>query len=131
VNTDDRHQFISAGVDFMRQVMAHYGQDKGTEVWDKMCEAMDPQFKGEVLFAMLTGEITPTITVKPYQYNHRHANKVLMIKTVREVSGLSLKEAKDLVDNNLDNMKEFKLKCHIVKDRDKASQMLRAVDLNV
>jgi hypothetical protein len=65
------------------------------ELWDTISSTLDPDVKGQIFFTMLTGEYGNKITIRSIP---AHAGKVAIIKAVRELTGLGLKEAKDLVD---------------------------------
>ena len=47
---------------------------------------------------MLTGESGNRITIRDYDHAPHGGNKVAIIKAIREVTGLGLKEAKDMSD---------------------------------
>ena len=46
---------ISNGLHFMRAITEAYGADKGMELWDTIASTLDPDVKGQIFFAMITG----------------------------------------------------------------------------
>ena len=92
-----KDDIIQSGMTFMRAITEAYGTDDGMKLWDTICNSLDPDIKGQIFFAMLTGEYTNTIHVTGHQQG---ANRVHMIKAVRNVDrrGIGLKDAKDMCD---------------------------------
>lgn len=92
-------QVVYDGIKFLQSLTAHYGAEKGLEVWEDMNKALGKEVKGRVFFAMMTGEtsgrIRFTIDGAPGAYN---PNAVACIKAIRTATGFGLKEAKDLYD---------------------------------
>ena len=97
MNNENRRQLISDGVAFMRSITDQYGTETGLQLWDRICEVLDPNVKGEIFIAMLTGDTRSKLTIScsPDQYT---TYRISHIKAIREVTGLGLKEAKDLSD---------------------------------
>lgn len=121
-----KQDIIASGMNFMRSITEAYGTDEGMKLWDEIASVLDPDIKGQIFFAMLTGEYNGVITINSHQPG---ANRVSMIKAIREVTGLGLKEAKDLSDN-LASGKSIKLNCD-PKKRSSFLQTLRNVGFNV
>lgn len=98
---------IQSGINFMRSITDAYGTDEGMKLWDTIIDTLDPDIKGKIFFAMLTGEYNNTVTITQYSNT---GSRVSMIKAIRNVDTrrLSIKEAKDLVDE-LSNGKTVKL----------------------
>lgn len=90
-----KQSVISSGIEFVRAVTEAYGAEEGMRLWDKLNETLDPDVKGEVFFAMITGSYYDKITLHP---SPNMSNRVAAIKSVRSWTGLGLKEAKDIVD---------------------------------
>lgn len=86
---------VQSGINFMRSITDAYGPDEGMKLWDTICSTIDPSIKGEIFFALLTGEYNDRITVKSYDKN---SNFIERIKAIRFATGCGLKEAKDLGD---------------------------------
>lgn len=97
MSEENRRQLISDGIAFMRSITDQYGTEAGLQLWDRICEVLDPNVKGEIFIAMLTGDTRAKLTIScsPEQYT---TYRIPHIKAIREVTGLGLKEAKDLSD---------------------------------
>ena len=95
-----KESIIQSGLNFIRSITEAYGSDEGMKLWETIAGTLDPSVKGEIFFAMLTGEYNSNITISGYQGN---ADKVRMIKAIRSVDirGLGLKIAKDMVCEDL------------------------------
>lgn len=91
---EHRGEIIQSGLAFMRSITEAYGAEEGMKLWDGIASTLDPDVKAQVFFAMITGQYTSQI-ILPTQ---RTPNKVMVIKAIRTVTGLGLKEAKDLSD---------------------------------
>lgn len=90
-----KDEIISTCISFLKSITEAYGQETGLELWDTISNTLDPDVKGQIFFAMLCGQDGNTITIRGF---HPTANKVAIIKAIREVTGLGLKEAKDISD---------------------------------
>lgn len=101
-----KQNIIADGLRFMRSVTEAYGSDKGMQMWETIADAIDPDLKGELFFAMITGEYNTTIRINGVRSS---ANKVSLIKALRctDKRQPGLKEAKDLVDALQDIGKKF------------------------
>lgn len=86
---------ISNGLHFMRSITECYGAEKGMELWEQITSVLDPEVKGQIFFAMITGTYNDRIQIKSVAEN---ANAVWCIKAIRQWTGLGLKEAKDIFD---------------------------------
>lgn len=93
---EHKEEVIQSGISFLRSITLAFGSETGMELWDTISTTLDPDVKGAIFFAMLTGESGSRITVRDYERNN--TNKVSIIKAIREVTGLGLKEAKDMSD---------------------------------
>lgn len=87
---------IQSGIGFMRSITEAYGSDEGMKLWDSIASVLDPDIKGQIFFALLTGDYAGTITLHSYSTK---SDKISLIKAVRTVTGFGLKEAKDIVDS--------------------------------
>ena len=92
-------QIVQAGLGFIRAVTEAYGNEEGIKVWDSINQHLDPDIKGKVFFAMVTGHYNDVIKLTG-TYDYR--DKVKLIKCIRSWTGVGLKEAKDIADA-LDN----------------------------
>jgi hypothetical protein len=97
MSDENRRQLISDGIAFMRSISDQYGTETGLQLWDRICEVLDPNVKGEIFIAMLTGDTRAKLTISCSSVQFS-TNRIPHIKAIREVTGLGLKEAKDLSD---------------------------------
>lgn len=97
---EHKTDIIQSGINFIRSITEAYGSDEGMKLWETIAETLDPSVKGNIFFAMLTGEYNSVINI--YKAD-THANKVSLIKSLRTVDKrrLNLKEAKDMCDSLL------------------------------
>lgn len=95
IPTEHKQDVIQSGINFMRSITEAFGTDEGMKLWDTIAETLDSDVKGQIFFAMLTGEYNGIITLTGAMQS---ANRITLIKAVRSVSGLGLKEAKDVCD---------------------------------
>lgn len=87
---------IQSGIGFMRSITEAYGSDEGMKLWDSIANTLDPDVKGQIFFALLTGDYAGTIILHSFSTK---SDRVSLIKAVRSVTGYGLKEAKDIVDH--------------------------------
>ena len=92
---DHKTAVISNGLHFMRSITEAYGSDKGLELWEQITSVLDPEVKGQIFFAMITGQYNNRILLKGLE---EEINVIWCIKAIRQYTGFGLKEAKDLVD---------------------------------
>ena len=95
---DRKDELISSGIGFIRSITAAYGAEKGMELWNHIATTIDQDLKGQIFFAILTGEREGTIRmrgVSPFKDNFK---KINAIKEVRAFTGLGLTEAKHVID---------------------------------
>lgn len=90
-----KQDIIQSGINFMRSITEAYGTDDGMKLWDTIADTLDPEIKGQILFALLTGDYSGSITLTGAS---PISDKVALIKALRNVANLSLKEAKDMCD---------------------------------
>lgn len=94
-----KEQVIVNGVQFIRTITAAYGADEGIKLWETISAVLDPDIKGQIFFAMLTGgDNHRVIRIKGLNSFYTRDSKVPLIKLIREIAGLGLKEAKDAVE---------------------------------
>lgn len=107
IPAEHKADIMQSGINFMRSITEAYGPDEGMKLWDAIASALDPDIKGQIFFAMLTGEYNNIVTISGHNVG---ADRVRMIKTIRNVDkrGLGLKEAKDMSDA-LSNGKSIRL----------------------
>lgn len=95
IPAEHKEDIIQSGINFMRSVTEAYGTDEGMKLWETIASTLDPDVKGEIFFAMLTGEYNGIIKVSSFQQG---SDRIKRIKAIRSVTGLGLKEGKDLSD---------------------------------
>jgi hypothetical protein len=88
---------ISNGLHFMRSITEAYGADAGLELWEQIASVLDPDVKGQIFFAMITGTYNDRILLKGIGASGQN-NGVSCIKEIRTWTGFGLKESKDLYD---------------------------------
>ena len=96
----DKEDLVGASVSFMQTISTIYGAEKGMELWATIADTIDPELKGEVFMALLTGNYRQDkITVKQ-PFAGAIQNKIALIKCIRTYDRrrLGLKEAKDISD---------------------------------
>ena len=94
---DYKTSIISNGLHFMRSITEAYGADKGLELWDQITSVLDEDVKGQIFFAMITGQYNDRILLKGIGHAGSN-NAVGCIKEIRQWTGLGLKESKDIYD---------------------------------
>ena len=94
----NKEDVIQTGMSFMRAITEAYGTDEGMQLWDTIASTLDPDIKGQIFFAMLTGQYTKHITLSGHMPG---ADRVRLIKTIRNVDirSIGLKDAKDMTDH--------------------------------
>jgi len=88
---------ISNGLHFMRSITEAYGADAGLELWEQIAGVLDPDVKGQIFFAMITGTYNDRILLKGIGASAQN-NAVNCIKEIRAWTGLGLKDSKDMYD---------------------------------
>lgn len=88
---------ISNGLHFMRSITEAYGAEKGMELWEQITGVLDPEVKGQIFFAMITGTYNDKVELKGLKTSGTN-NAVACIKEIRTWSGLGLKDSKDMYD---------------------------------
>lgn len=99
IPTEHKKDILQNGIVFMRTITEAYGSEEGMKLWDAMASVLDPDIKGEIFFALLTGEYDSVININ--SHNKDNNRRVERIKAIRSVTmpRMGLKEAKDLSDN--------------------------------
>ncbi len=90
-NTEDFTEIVSTGISFIRAINAHYGSEKGLELWNNISETLGDEIRGKIFFSLLTGENEDTVIIKALPGT---TNKISSIKTIRQYTGLGLLESK-------------------------------------
>ena len=95
---------ISSGITFMRSITEAYGSEDGIKLWDAIAGTLDPDVKGAIFFALITGDYQGEIIARGFSSPPQ--NYVDCIKTIRLYTGWGLKEAKDAADLIRDGVKQ-------------------------
>jgi ribosomal protein L7/L12 len=93
---DNKGRLISNGLMFLRSITEEYGTEEGMKLWETICTAVDPELKGQIFFAMLTGEYYNEIRITSAD---KYADKITLIKALRAAAEYGLKEAKDVTED--------------------------------
>ena len=88
---------ISNGLHFMRSITEAYGADEGLVLWEQITSVLDEDVKGQIFFAMITGQYNDRILLKGLT-QYASNNAVACIKEIRTWTGLGLKDSKDIYD---------------------------------
>ncbi len=120
-------EIVVTGIPFLNAITTHYGTETGFALWNKLCESMPAEVRDGIFLAMLSGQTPRTVRVKGYSGN----NKIERIKTLRTVSGLGLKEAKDLDDGIVNHGQSFNLTYKPEYSRRSVCDMLTMVGYGV
>ena len=89
---EHKDQILNSGINFIRDITEAYGADKGMELWEQIASVLDPDVKGEIFFAMLTGHHNGRIAIRGYAPG---SDFIRVIKAIRTVGDMGLKDAKD------------------------------------
>jgi hypothetical protein len=93
-------QVLQSGIHFMRSIAEAYGSEEGMRLWDAIASTLDPDIKGKIFIALLTGEYNDQLTLRLNLAKYdKYVNRVEGIKAIRMATGCGLKEAKDIHDN--------------------------------
>jgi ribosomal protein L7/L12 len=84
---------VNETINFMRTLTMIFGQEEGLKLYDTIADTLGPDLKGQVFFAMLTGNNGSDVTMRSTS-----TNKIETIKAIRSFCNLGLKEAKDAYD---------------------------------
>jgi hypothetical protein len=97
---EHKPRIIQDGIHFLTAISQAYGAEEGMKLWERIAEVLDPSVKGDIFFAMLTGQYNDRVYAKLDQSRPAAAsvNKISVIKCIRTYTNLGLKEAKDLTD---------------------------------
>lgn len=106
---ENREDVIQSGIIFMRSITEAFGSKEGLKLWDTIADTLDPDVKGQIFFAMVTGNFTGAIRVTGVRQGYDDI--VGMIKTIRSISGWGLKESKDAIDALRQSGKHFSIDC--------------------
>lgn len=94
---DYKTAIITNGLHFMRSITEAYGAEQGMQLWETIADTLDPEVKGQIFFAMITGTYNDRVHLKGLG-SAAVNNGVACIKEILIWSGLGLKESKDIYD---------------------------------
>jgi hypothetical protein len=111
----DEHMdaIINDGIAFIRSITVAYGSEEGMALWDTIASTLDPDVKGKIFFAMLTGSHEDRVTLSGAVSG---TNKITCIKIIRQYTGLGLVESKNAYESAGDYGSRVTLKVN-PKDR--------------
>jgi hypothetical protein len=117
-----KEDILQNGINFIRSITEAYGTDEGMKLWDSISSVLDPDVKGEIFFALLTGEYNDQISISDYKTN---SDRIFRIKAIRVATNLGLMEAKDL-DDALVSGRTIKLNINPKKRNEMLSELRNA-----
>jgi hypothetical protein len=91
ISSEHMDAIVSDGIAFIRSITTAYGSDTGIELWDTIADTLDPDIKGKIFFAMLTGTHADRVTMTG---SVAGSNKIMCIKLIRQYTGMGLAESK-------------------------------------
>ena len=95
-----KDRIVQDGILLISSITEAYGAETGMKLWEQIAAVLDPSIKGEIFFAMISGQYQSRIRLHIPNLNvDIRFNKIEIIKTIRNYTGLGLKEAKDIIDN--------------------------------
>lgn len=94
IPAEHKQDIVQTGISFMRAITEAYGSDEGLKLWNTIADTLDPEIKGQILFAMLTGDFSGRVRIVSLSSG---ADIITAIRALRNATNLSLKEAKDAV----------------------------------
>lgn len=97
IPVENKDEIITTGLSFLRALTKAYGSSEGTKLWDSMSSVLDPDVKGSIFFAMVTGEYNDVVILNGV--NNNGWDKVSVVKAIRNYSKekFGLKEAVDIM----------------------------------
>ena len=99
----DKEELVNESINYLRVINDVYGAEKSILLFENLSNVFDPELKKLVTLALLTGQYGNKITLVSVDNT---TNKVAMIKLIREITGSSLKEAKDIADAVFSNTRQ-------------------------
>lgn len=106
----DEHMdmIVSDSIALIRTISLAYGSEEGMKLWETIADTLDPDIKGKVFFALLTGDCEDRITMSGAVAG---TNKIACIKAIRQYTGMGLVEAKNAYENAGDYSSKVTVKC--------------------
>lgn len=109
LSPDNKRQLVDSGLMFLRAIGNSYGSERALEIWNQLADTVHPDLKGWTFEAMLLGRMESSVVITKLLSPHVH--KISIIKAIRtwDRRNLGLKEAKDMLDNLMEQQKEIAL----------------------
>jgi hypothetical protein len=107
ISDENMDAIVSDGIAFIRSITTAYGSETGMELWETIADTLDPDVKGKIFFALLTGSHEDRVTLSGAVAG---SNKIICIKLIRQYTGLGLVEAKDAYEQAGDYGQQVSLK---------------------
>jgi ribosomal protein L7/L12 len=107
ISNEHMDAIVSDGIAFIRSITTAYGSETGMELWDTIANTLDPDVKGKIFFAMLTGSHEDRVTLTGAVAG---SNKITCIKLIRQYTGMGLVEAKNAYESAGDYGQKVSLK---------------------
>ena len=63
IPVEHKEAIVGSGLEFMRSITSCYGSEEGMKLWEVIAGTLDPSVKGEIFFAMITGEYNSNLRV--------------------------------------------------------------------
>ena len=113
----DEHMdmIISDSIALIRTITLAYGSEEGMKLWGTIADTLDPDIKGKVFFALLTGANEDRVTMSGAVAG---TNKINCIKLIRQYSGMGLVEAKNAYESAGEYGSKVTVKCDPKKRRE-------------
>lgn len=90
-------QLVHSGIDFLREITHHYGDEQGMALWRSMSDGMGKDIQNAIILNMLRGDAGGVVTVSAVVPDDQQ-KFIEGIKWVRHVTNFGLKDAKDFMD---------------------------------
>ncbi len=107
ISNEHMDAIVSDGIAFIRSITTAYGSETGMELWDTIANTLDPDVKGKIFFAMLTGSHEDRVTLTGAVAG---SNKIACIKIIRQYTGMGLTESKQAYEEAGDYGQKVSLK---------------------
>jgi len=96
ISDENMDAIVSDGIAFIRSITTAYGSETGMELWDTIANTLDPDVKGKIFFALLTGTHEDRVTLSGAVAG---TNKIACIKIIRQYTGMGLSESKNAYES--------------------------------
>jgi hypothetical protein len=107
ISDENMDAIVSDGIAFIRSITTAYGSETGMELWETIADTLDPDVKGKIFFALLTGSHEDRVTLSGAVAG---TNKIACIMIIRQYTGLGLVESKNAYEQAGDYGQQVSLK---------------------